>query len=133
MYHCKFLFIYFIYFVVVSCAHKNMYMYYRTTAPKWKFLNNIFENSVKNAIFNLLSERARRARMREERQWLMASGEFVPDELKMSFNKEEENKDSDTERRPASTRNKTTIEGEDIGLEDRDEDLYTGMFKGRDL
>ena len=25
--------------------------------------------------------------MREERQWLMASGEFVPDELKVSFNK----------------------------------------------
>lgn len=68
--------------------------------------------------------------MREERQWLMASGEFVPDELKMNFNKEEESKDSDTERRPASTRNKTVGEGEDIGLEDRDEDLYTGMYKG---
>lgn len=60
----------------------------------------------------------------------MASGELVPDELKMSFNKEDENKDSDTERRPASTRNKTTMEGGDIGLEERDEDLYTGMFKG---
>lgn len=87
---------------------------------------------LKDVIFNLLTERARRARMREERQWLMASGEFVPDELKMSFNKEEENRDSDTERRPASTRNKTAMEGEDIGLEERDEDLYTGMFKGRD-
>ena len=60
----------------------------------------------------------------------MASGDFVPDELKMGFNKEDENKDSDTERRPASTRNKTTMEGDDIGLEERDEDLYTGMFKG---
>ena len=60
----------------------------------------------------------------------MASGEFVPDELKMSLNKEEESKDSDTERRPVSTRNKTTVEGDDIGLEERDEDLYTGMFKG---
>ena len=68
--------------------------------------------------------------MREERQWLMASGDFVPDELKMNFSKEDENKDSDTERRPASTRNKTTMEGGDMGLEERDEDLYTGMFKG---
>lgn len=72
-------------------------------------------------------ERARRARMREERQWLMANGEFVPEELKMSFSKEEESKDSEAEKR-TSTRTKQT--GEDIGLEDRDEDLYTGMYKG---
>ena len=75
-----------------------------------------------------LSERARRARMREERQWLMANGEFVPDELKLSFSKEDENKDSDTERR-TSTQNKPT--GADAGIEDRDEDLYTGMYKGQ--
>ena len=60
----------------------------------------------------------------------MASGEYVPEELKMGFNREEENKDSDTEKRPPSTRNRTAGEGEDIGLEDRDEDLYTGMYKG---
>lgn len=71
-------------------------------------------------------ERARRARMREERQWLMANGEFVPEELKMSLGKEEENTDYDTERRPSS-RNKQV--DEDICLDDRDEDLYTGMYK----
>lgn len=111
-----------------TCTHT-----YKTTVPKWKVLSKLKIGLKSVFFFNLLSERARRARMREERQWLMASGEFVPDELKMSFNKEEENKDSDTERRPASTRNKTTMEGEDIGLEERDEDLYTGMFKGKDL
>lgn len=58
----------------------------------------------------------------------MASGEFVPEELKMSFDKEDENKDSDTEKRP-TLQNKGVEE--DIGLEDRDEDLYTGMYKGK--
>lgn len=73
-------------------------------------------------------ERARRARMREERQWLMANGEFVPEELKSSLANVEESKDSEegTSTR-TSTRSKQS--GEDIGLEDRDEDLYTGMYK----
>ena len=57
----------------------------------------------------------------------MANGEFVPEELKMSLGKEEENTDYDTERRPSS-RNKQV--DEDICLDDRDEDLYTGMYKG---
>ena len=64
--------------------------------------------------------------MREERQWMMASGEFVPEELKMSFGQDEEIKESDeTEKRPSSR----TRGADDIGLEDRDEDLYTGMYK----
>ena len=68
--------------------------------------------------------------MREERQWLMASGEFVPEELKSSFGKEslEESKERETEIRRPSSRNKQVEE--DIGLDDRDEDLYTGMYKG---
>lgn len=64
--------------------------------------------------------------MREERQWLMASGEFVPEELKMSFGQDEEIKDSnETEKRPSSR----SRAPDDVGLEDRDEDLYTGMYK----
>jgi len=65
--------------------------------------------------------------MREERQWLMANGESVPEELKMSFGKEEESKESEPERRPKSPNKQNE---DDIGLEDRDEDLYTGMYKG---
>ena len=65
--------------------------------------------------------------MREERQWLMASGEFHPEELKNSFGQEEESKESEVEKRPSS---RTREVGEDIDLEDRDEDLYTGMYKG---
>lgn len=67
--------------------------------------------------------------MREERQWMMANGEFVPEELKSSLSNVEEGKDSEegTSTR-TSTRSKQS--GEDIGLEDRDEDLYTGMYKG---
>ena len=65
--------------------------------------------------------------MREERQWLMASGEFHPEELKNSFGQEEESKESEVERRPSSRNREVT---EDIELEDRDEDLYTGMYKG---
>lgn len=65
--------------------------------------------------------------MREERQWLMASGEFHPEELKISFGKEEEDKESEVEKRPSSRNREVT---EDIDLEDRDEDLYTGMYKG---
>ena len=75
----------------------------------------------------LFAERAKRARMREERQWLMASGEFHPEELKNSFGQEEESKESEVEKRPSS---RTREVGEDIDLEDRDEDLYTGMYKG---
>ena len=69
--------------------------------------------------------------MREERQWLMASGEFVPEELKMSFGQEEESKPEDSneaEKRPSS---RTRQADDDIGLEDRDEDLYTGMYKSK--
>lgn len=75
----------------------------------------------------LFAERAKRARMREERQWLMASGEFHPEELKNSFGQEEESKESEVEKRPSSRNREVT---EDIELEDRDEDLYTGMYKG---
>lgn len=71
-------------------------------------------------------ERARRARMREERQWLMANGKFVPEELKVGLGKEEEAVENETERRPNSRSKQVN---EEVGLEDRDEDLYTGMYK----
>lgn len=66
--------------------------------------------------------------MREERQWLMANGKFVPEELKVGLGKEEEAVENETERRPNSRSKQIN---EEVGLEDRDEDLYTGMYKGK--
>ena len=80
-----------------------------------------------HTLFFSFLERARRARMREERQWLMANGKFVPEELKVGLGKEEEAVESETERRPNSRSKQVN---EEVGLEDRDEDLYTGMYKG---
>ena len=69
--------------------------------------------------------------MREERQWLMANGEFVPEELKLTCGKEEGKMESEGEGKAPSVVTSTLQEStEDPALEDRDEDLYTGMYKG---
>lgn len=62
----------------------------------------------------------------------MVNGEFVLEELKLSLFNIEESKDSEE---GISIRISIRLKqlGEDIGFEDRDEDLYIGMYKGSNI
>ncbi|XP_031548780.1 cat eye syndrome critical region protein 2-like isoform X2 [Actinia tenebrosa] len=66
-------------------------------------------------------ERAERARLREERQWMRMNGEIPPELMPGINGQDESSNEGETNRRERVAE----FDGDD----DRDEDLYTGMYK----